>query len=97
MGRGKWVVVIAALCIGLLLGRVVPPGMAESATTASVSGVAGRYQIFYGPLTVKESFMVDTATGRCWQLCQDPDSKETFWSQTAYESLAPERGGTGTP
>lgn len=58
-------------------------------TPSSQSRVdVGRFQFVYHPLAVKDSFIVDTAARRCWQLCVDGTKGDlTFFSEIPFEDL----------
>jgi len=89
--------VIAGAMVWLCLFGLAPKWgtPAEAATTGS-SG-AGRYQIFFSPHRADSSFVMDTVTGRCWQVKQDTDSGVLFWDQSQYIGLSQDDSRFGLP
>jgi hypothetical protein len=52
-------------------------------TTTCPKSEVGRFQIVMGSIAVKQTYMIDTKTGRIWQWVQDTDRKNepVFWSE----------------
>ena len=66
--------------IGLTTGSVAS-GAAQESRSDLFSQQPGRYQIITSPQAVKFTFLLDTATGRVWQLATFTDIKgdPTLW------------------
>jgi hypothetical protein len=67
---------IAKLAVGIGLASILAlSAVAEEARSDLFSQQPGRYQIIVSPHVAKHTFMIDTATGRVWQLVQFNDLK----------------------
>jgi hypothetical protein len=87
--RLHWVLVVAAVCVGLVIGAVLSPaliGNAQAATGTASVGVQ-RYQIVFNPNVRADTFLLDTQTGRVWQSALDTGSGASWWRPIPNPSL----------
>jgi hypothetical protein len=70
-----------ALSLALTLLGIAYAQVAKPPQAATPSSANGRYQIVMSTLSGKNTFMVDTQTGRVWQLTQftDIEDEPTVW------------------
>jgi len=71
------------ICLGIVLGVAYAQTKAPAAQApqASAQSQAGRYQIVTSPVLARNTFLLDTQTGRIWQLTQFTNLKDepTAW------------------
>jgi hypothetical protein len=68
--------------VGVVAARSLPaPGPAGHAGGPEAAAAAiGRYEMHQSPLDTRDTFVLDTATGRIWQLVEDDDGAE-YWEE----------------
>lgn len=71
------------LCIFVVIGICSQAAAQELTRSDLFSQQPGRYQIINSPHNVRDTFLLDTATGRVWQLIRYTDivSEPTAWSE----------------
>lgn len=47
----------------------------------------GRYQIFMHPVVRADQYLLDTKTGRTWQITQESREKYMFWHEIPRDQL----------
>jgi len=47
----------------------------------------GRYQIFMHPVIRADEYLLDTQTGRTWQMTQESKEKYIFWHEIPRDEL----------
>lgn len=47
----------------------------------------GRYQIFMHPTFRADQYLLDTKTGRTWQMTQESKEKYMFWHEVPRDEL----------
>jgi hypothetical protein len=85
-----------ALLVGLVLAFICWQPATREAYAATPMGTVGRYQVFFGPMLAKQSFLVDTVTGRSWMMVAD-EKGDSVWQQMECFPLPPEMRQRGTP
>jgi hypothetical protein len=92
--RVNLLVVVVALCVGLLSGALLHPAVVSSAQAAATmpadwQGIGTpRYQMYFGRFGQAETYLVDTKTGITWQLRYNrEDPTELFWSALQNPTL----------
>jgi hypothetical protein len=78
--RLHWVLVVAAVCVGLVIGAVLSPALIGDAQAATAGVGVGRYQIYYSPRVERATYLLDTQTGASWQV-QESLSGELLWQK----------------
>lgn len=68
-------------------------GLNVQAATTTTNVNDGRYVIYMNPQFRGDQFVLDTQTGRCWQLVKDNNGL-TLWQQLPYENLTITNGNS---
>jgi hypothetical protein len=48
---------------------------------------SGRYVVTYSPNVARDTFLVDTGTGRVWQLVEDKDHNESWQAMSRSDEF----------
>jgi hypothetical protein len=72
---------IGKLVVGIGLASISLNAFAQEARSDLFSQQPGRYQIIFNPQVRADTFMIDTATGRVWQMVKFTDLTDgpTVW------------------
>ena len=76
----------------LAVGAVAVLMIASFLFGKSALSHAGRYQIYIDPAYRADKYLLDTETGRTWQITQESTEKYMFWHEMPKDSL-PSRSG----
>lgn len=78
--KNAWMRLVPVIVIGMTVIANPVPGAADEPL--------GRYRVTYSPHGPKETFLLDTQTGRTWQLYRDPDINADYWREMTREDYA---------
>ena len=67
--------IIALIVIAFLLGK-------------TSQNNTGKYQIFMHPIYRADQFLLDTQSGRTWQMTQESKEKYMFWHEIPRDELS---------
>ena len=66
--------IASIICLGILLG--IAYAQTNSTQVPQSQAISGRYQIITSPVVARNTFLLDTQTGKIWQLTQFTNLKD---------------------